>query len=97
MRVHSGAAPHAGLQRCDAASPSKLSVTFPRVMVSLYSGSNLELLDFEDEGSTILQAVTAHLANNNSITPMKTYVFVFEVRGIVRNEMSSNLQDILGI
>lgn len=69
MRAHNGAAAHAGFQRCDTVSPSKQSVTFQRIIVSVYSGSNHKLLDLEDEGTTILQTVTAHLANSIASHP----------------------------
>jgi hypothetical protein len=61
MRAHDGrAAAPAGLQRCDAVSPSKQSVIFQRIIMSIFSGSNHKLLDLEDEGTTILQNATAH-------------------------------------
>jgi len=64
MRAHSGAAAHAGLQRCDAVSPSKQSVTFQRIIVSVYSGSNHKLLDLEDEGTAILKNISNHSPND---------------------------------
>lgn len=69
IRYHGGGAARSGLQRCDALSPSKQSVTFQRIIVSVYSGSNHKLLDLEDESTTILQNATAHLANNISSHP----------------------------
>jgi hypothetical protein len=69
MRTHDGGAAHAGLQRCNAVSPSKQSVSFQRIIVSVYSGSNHALLDLEDEGTTIPQNATAHLANDIASHP----------------------------
>jgi hypothetical protein len=59
MRSHGGAAALTGLQRCDAVSLSKQSLTFQTIIVSVYSGSNHKLLDHEGEGITILQSATA--------------------------------------
>jgi hypothetical protein len=64
MRSVGGAATLTGLQRCDAVSLSKQSLTFQKIMVSVYSGSNHKLLDHEGEGITILQSATAHLADS---------------------------------
>jgi hypothetical protein len=52
-------------------SPSKWSVTFHRIIVSVYSGSNHELLDLEDEGTTIPQNAVAHLANSVASHPWR--------------------------
>jgi hypothetical protein len=49
MRAHDGGAAQAGLQRCDAVSPSKQSMILQRIIVSVYSQSNHELLDLEDK------------------------------------------------
>jgi hypothetical protein len=69
MRSHGGAAAFAGLQRCDAVSPSLQSLTFQTIIVSVYSRLNHKLLDHEDEGTTIHQNATAHLADNVASHP----------------------------